>query len=112
VVPPNLGRTLAFVFASGQARRVISVREGKIEKHFTGSQAKGKGLSSKSGNGSANAAFTPRSVLNTAARRLRIPLQGSGNQPTKSTSKFMHRPNAGRGVATHFRVGPGFENAE
>jgi hypothetical protein len=112
VVPPSLGRTLAFVFASGQVRRVISVREGKIEKHFTGSQAKGKGLGSKSGNGSAIAAFTPCPVLNTAARRLRIPLQGPGNQPTKSTSKFMRRTKTGGGVAAHFRVGPGFENAE
>jgi hypothetical protein len=112
VVPPSLGRTLAFVFASGQARRVISVREGRIEKHFTGSQAKGKSLGSKSGNGSTIAAFTPCPVLNTAARRLRIPLQGPGNQPTKSTSKFMRRPKTGGGVAAQFRVGPGFENAE
>jgi len=36
--PQDSGHTLAFVFTSGQPRRVISLREVKIEQHFTASR--------------------------------------------------------------------------
>jgi hypothetical protein len=87
VVPPRLERTLAFVFASGQAGRVISVRAVKIEKQFTGSQAKGKGLGSMSGNGTAIVAFT-LGLLHTQGKERWSAFAKTGNS-AKSMPNFM-----------------------
>jgi hypothetical protein len=95
------------------------VRAVKIEKRFTGSQAKGKGSGCVPGNGTAIVAFTHRpearsgkECWNAFAKAWEPGEVNAELRGLTSGSKFMRRPNASGVLEARFRAGRGIQTAD